>query len=742
MSEVDNAISMAFACAKNGEHEKQKEICEKYLQRVLDSKSKDLLGYRAPLYAGLLDAYIKMGQFNRVGKIAEKAIADKYSNAYSDTFFYGCLCAAKARRGEHDAARKYGKKYKEGLRFLMNHSELVQNVPFLIDVFESYFYEMVDSSIYMEARPIYPRRSQDEPIMLSISLLTSNRKDTIRKCLDSMQHLREVVPSELVIVDTGCDAEMRSIIEEYTDKIVKFEWCNDFAAARNAGLARCIGNWLLFIDDDEWFEDTDAIEQFFLSGEYRNYDKAYYKIRNYGDTAGNTYSDNEILRISALLEETHFRGKIHEQLQPYSENVKRLDSFVHHFGYAFDTEEENVRHGYRNIIPMIEAVEEEPYDINMKIHLAHGYFNTSEFRSLEEVCEEAIRQIPNPEDEYLKKYYSGFCGGYVCALCNMGFYDKTIEACDKLLATPLTKMGQLTLYRWKAHAAYRLKLVDLCLDAVSHYEKLMEEFRRDPDSFYKGRMHMTEGALQEEEVIQATREAATDGVFMENQRDVDRRANYAQMVQLEEDKSNDFQLAKLYYIESELCRQERFCKEHMEAESENYAFYCLGYVDAIFTECRYDTVLQILETLKGEPRLSEADWILLYCEGCVAAFRQKEYTLAHRYGVQYQQALAVHKSDIDPNILFLQAAIQDFNQERIQEILDMLVPESEQRQSTEQSQPQDEMRALAKQIKEQARAMMQVGNIDMACDILSQLLAMMPDDEEAKALLESGKKMQ
>lgn len=49
---------------------------------------------------------------------------------------------------------------------------------------------------------------EKQPV-LSISLLASNRKETIRKCLDSLTGIMEKVPSERIIMDTGCDRETR-----------------------------------------------------------------------------------------------------------------------------------------------------------------------------------------------------------------------------------------------------------------------------------------------------------------------------------------------------------------------------------------------------------------------------------------------------------------------------------------------------------------------------------------------------
>ena len=107
-----------------------------------------------------------------------------------------------------------------------------------------------------------------EKLKLSISLLVSNSIDTIEKCMNSLVPLLEQVPSELIIVDTGGTDGSIDIARKYADKVVPFTWCNDFAKARNAGFFEAKGEWFLFLDDDEWFEDVSEIISFFNSGEY------------------------------------------------------------------------------------------------------------------------------------------------------------------------------------------------------------------------------------------------------------------------------------------------------------------------------------------------------------------------------------------------------------------------------------------------------------------------------------------
>ena len=62
-----------------------------------------------------------------------------------------------------------------------------------------------------------------QEIILTITMLVSDREETIEKCMQSLVHLRTAVPSELIVVDTAGNEKCMSIVREYTDKIVPFE---------------------------------------------------------------------------------------------------------------------------------------------------------------------------------------------------------------------------------------------------------------------------------------------------------------------------------------------------------------------------------------------------------------------------------------------------------------------------------------------------------------------------------------
>ena len=70
--------------------------------------------------------------------------------------------------------------------------------------------------------------------LLSICMILKNEIRCIEKCLKALQPLRDAIPCELVIADTGSTDGTREVAERYADILFDFTWINDFAAARNA----------------------------------------------------------------------------------------------------------------------------------------------------------------------------------------------------------------------------------------------------------------------------------------------------------------------------------------------------------------------------------------------------------------------------------------------------------------------------------------------------------------------------
>ena len=198
--------------------------------------------------------------------------------------------------------------------------------------------------------------------LLTISLLSCGRPDTLWKCLDSLKLITDHIDTEVIIVDTGCPEDIRKKMEEYHYKIIPFTWVNDFSAARNVGLKAAKGEWFLYLDDDEWFVEVQPIIDFFKSGRYKTVENAMYYQRNFTDKRGVYYEDAWVSRMKHITPETHFTSSIHEYMVPTTGGVELLPAAVEHYGYAFDTLEDSRKHSMRNITLLIDMIEKEPED--------------------------------------------------------------------------------------------------------------------------------------------------------------------------------------------------------------------------------------------------------------------------------------------------------------------------------------------------------------------------------------------
>lgn len=256
---------------------------------------------------------------------------------------------------------------------------------------------------------------------LTISLLASNRITLLERCLDSLKPLLQKVPAELIIVFTGTDECVRQVAARYTDQIIPFLWCNDFSAARNEGLKNAKGEWFLYLDDDEWFDDVTEICEFFQSGEYKQFNSASYIQRNYLDWNGARYSDMTALRMARRTRDLAFQNPIHEELQPLGVPCKEFHSYVHHYGYLKEAVSPTIGKGERNIPLLLKDIKDHPEHTRNYAQLAQEYFVTQRWKEAEEICRQGLKACGEAEPRY-----RGWLLSYLIeSLYKKGDYEQT-----------------------------------------------------------------------------------------------------------------------------------------------------------------------------------------------------------------------------------------------------------------------------------------------------------------------------
>lgn len=117
--------------------------------------------------------------------------------------------------------------------------------------------------------------------MLSIAMIVKDEAETLPECLASVAGLA----GEVCLVDTGSSDGTAALAESLGARVRHFAWCDDFAAARNASLAMCTGDWILVLDADERIakEDHAALRAHMAGPRTRAYRMV---TRNYTNNAG------------------------------------------------------------------------------------------------------------------------------------------------------------------------------------------------------------------------------------------------------------------------------------------------------------------------------------------------------------------------------------------------------------------------------------------------------------------------
>ena len=326
-----------------------------------------------------------------------------------------------------------------------------------------------------------------DKIKLTVSILVSNRPDTVRKCLDSIQPLLNAVSSELIVTDTGCDEHVRKLIEEYSSNIIDFTWCADFSAARNEGLRRAKGEWFLYIDDDEWFDDVSGIIEFMKSKESNQYTVACYTQRNYLDFTGKEYVDHVVDRILRITPELHFEHRIHEAYTGIDIGVKkRINDFVHHYGYVYKSKEERIQKYKRNQTLLELECEENPNDMRMQYQLVTNVISIEDW-------EAAILYANRAIDRESDSEYWDACHAKIiyCYLAQEKWYDAIYYA-KKYLDKNLYDYDRFGITEYMTTAYWHLERYNEAMECAIQGVEVWQTYLVSPEKFNRNQLMRTE----------------------------------------------------------------------------------------------------------------------------------------------------------------------------------------------------------------------------------------------------------
>jgi tetratricopeptide (TPR) repeat protein len=89
---------------------------------------------------------------------------------------------------------------------------------------------------------------------LSACLIVRDEEENLEACLEAL----EPFVDEICVLDTGSVDRSLAVAEGFGARTGRFEWCDDFAAARNACLELATSDWVLSVDADELLDPESA----------------------------------------------------------------------------------------------------------------------------------------------------------------------------------------------------------------------------------------------------------------------------------------------------------------------------------------------------------------------------------------------------------------------------------------------------------------------------------------------------
>ena len=174
---------------------------------------------------------------------------------------------------------------------------------------------------------------------LTACYITKNEERVLAKSLASIA--KQV--DEIILVDTGSSDATMEIARGYGARVSSFVWQDDFAAARNAALEQAGGDWIVFLDADEYFTPGTAgnLRRVILAREQAGAMACLIKLIHIdSDAKGTVLGGMYALRVFRNLPELRYVGRIHEELRFAGDAVTPLAAIppkelqLEHTGYS------------------------------------------------------------------------------------------------------------------------------------------------------------------------------------------------------------------------------------------------------------------------------------------------------------------------------------------------------------------------------------------------------------------------
>jgi glycosyltransferase involved in cell wall biosynthesis len=216
-------------------------------------------------------------------------------------------------------------------------------------------------------------------MQISACVIVKNEAENISTCLESVQKIVQ----QIVVVDTGSTDNTMELAKIYDAEIYQYEWNNDFSAAKNFALTKAKGDWIIFLDADEYISTDTVMNVPDLIKKYGKLCDGFMSHMSNIDVDKENKLIDEffVTRIFRHDSNIRFVGAVHEQLYHKKRKnrwyqIEKSDLEFLHTGYSSS----RVRRKCERNLKLLQAqLAENPNDVDLYRYLADSYYGLEDY---------------------------------------------------------------------------------------------------------------------------------------------------------------------------------------------------------------------------------------------------------------------------------------------------------------------------------------------------------------------------
>jgi glycosyltransferase involved in cell wall biosynthesis len=238
------------------------------------------------------------------------------------------------------------------------------------------------------------------------------------------------IVDEQIVLDSGSTDRTVELAIQAGAKVFHFDWVDNFAKAKNAAISKASGDWIIFLDADEYFTEEDAKKIPSILKKFDEEIRVDYQggkllvnalacsLRNL-DTDGSIKSEIRQIRIFRNVPYLRYVGPIHEELESITDQMVvtadlQDEVAIYHTGYAWtaDLTEQKMN---RNITMIQEQLKNHPDSAKYQLYLAESLMISGKIKEAAEYAKEARANMDDSltPDRQEKAYQVALYGTYL-----------------------------------------------------------------------------------------------------------------------------------------------------------------------------------------------------------------------------------------------------------------------------------------------------------------------------------------